>query len=337
MNYNVLGKTGFKVSVIGFGGIPVQRVSADAAATIVNTALDRGINFFDTARGYTDSEAKLGAVLSRRRKEAVVATKSMARTREAMAEDIQRSLKELQVDYIDLYQLHNVKEKEALEQVLASDGALAALQEAQRDGVIKHIGITGHVKSILVEALKEADLATVQFPFNAVETDGARELFSQAEKTNAGVIVMKPLAGGALKNANLALRFIRQHPVSVIIPGMDSLEQVDENARAGEMTAALTVQEMKELEEDAGKLGSTFCRRCEYCQPCPQGINIPMIFLFDGYFTRYDMKDWALDRYRDLPVKAGECIQCGECEEKCPYSLPIRNMLAEVSGRLDLD
>jgi len=335
MNYRVLGQTGLKVAVIGFGGIPVQRVSREDAAAVVNRALDRGINFFDTARGYTDSEQKLGAVLNKRRKEAIIATKSMARSRDAMAEDIQNSLKEFGVDNIDLYQLHNVKEQEALDQVLAPDGALAALKEAKKDGVVKHIGITGHVKDVLVQALKEAELETVQFPFNAVETDGTREIFEQAEKTNAGVIIMKPLAGGALKNANLALRFIQQYPVSVVIPGMDSVSQVDENAQAGEMPTALTADEMKELENDAGILGNTFCRRCEYCQPCPQGINIPMIFLFDGYYTRYDMQDWALDRYRDLSVKASDCIECGECEEKCPYSLPVRHMLAEASGRLD--
>ncbi|WP_066639100.1 aldo/keto reductase [Desulfolucanica intricata] len=334
MKYRTLGKTGLKVSVIGFGGIPVQRVTAGEAEAIINRALDLGINFFDTARGYTDSEEKLGAVLRKRRKEAVIATKSMARTGEGMTADIQKSLKTLGVDYIDLYQLHNVKDKDALEQALSSGGALAVLKEAQKDGVVRHIGITGHVREILLEALKEEDLETVQFPFNAVEADGAQELLDLCEKRAAGIIVMKPLAGGALRKASLALRFILDYPVSTIIPGMDSIEQVEENALVGKNMQPLNADERKLLDEEAGLLGAAFCRRCEYCRPCLQGIDIPMIFLLEGYYTRYDLKDWAVERYRGLQAKADACIECGECEDRCPYNLPIRRMLADAAKRL---
>lgn len=334
MKHRTLGKTGLRVSVIGFGGIPIQRVPAGEAGAIVNRALDLGINFFDTARGYTDSEAKLGAALKKRRTEAIIATKSMARTREGMASDIKKSLETLGVECIDLYQLHNVKDKAALEQVLSPEGALTALKEAKKDGLIKHIGITGHIKSFLLEALKTGELETVQFPFNAVELKGAQELLDLAGKKGAGVIVMKPLAGGALRNTSPALRFILEHPVSTVIPGMDMLKQVDENALAGSDPLPLSAEERKILEEEGGKLGVAFCRRCEYCQPCQQGIDIPSVFLFDGYYTRYDLKDWARDRYRALQAKADSCLGCGECEERCPYNLPIRRMLADAAARL---
>ncbi|MCL6634192.1 MAG: aldo/keto reductase [Peptococcaceae bacterium] len=335
MQYRLLGRTGLKVSVVGFGGIPIQRVSFADASAIVNRALDLGINFFDTARAYTDSEAKLGEVLKERRREAVIATKSMARTSGAMAADIEKSLKALGVDYIDLYQLHNVKDRAALEQVLGPGGALAALKEAKKDGIVRHIGITGHIKGFLHEALENTEeIETVQFPFNAVETAGAGELFALALQKNAGVIVMKPLAGGALKNAGLALRYVLEHPVSTVIPGMDVLEQVDENAAVGGGPLPLSDEERMLLEEEAGGLGTTFCRRCEYCQPCPQGIDIPMVFLLDGYYTRYDLKEWARDRYRGMRAAAGTCLECGQCEEKCPYGLPIRRMLAEAAARL---
>lgn len=334
MRYRELGKTGLKVSVIGFGGIPIQRVPAEKAGAIVERALALGINFFDTARGYTDSEEKLGAVLKKRRKEVVIATKSMARTREGMASDIRKSLETMGVDYIDLYQLHNVKDKESLGKVLSPDGALAALKEAKKDGVVRHIGITGHVKSLLLEVLKTGEVETVQFPFNAVETAGASELMETAQKTGTGTIVMKPLAGGAFKNTGPALRFILEYPVSVVIPGMDSVEQVEENAAAGSGPLYLSSKERKVLEEEARKLGSAFCRRCEYCMPCRQGIDIPSVFLLDGYYTRYGLEDWARERYRNMKVRPDSCVDCGECEEKCPYNLPIRRMLADAAARL---
>jgi len=336
LKYRILGKTGLKVSAVGFGGIPIQRVSEQEAVQIVERALDMGINFFDTARGYTDSEAKLGSVLKNRRSEAIIATKSMARTKEAMAADIRKSLTELGVDYIDLYQLHNVKDENAFSQAMAPDGALVALQEAKEEGLIRHIGITGHVKEFLVKALKTSELLeTVQFPYNVVEEAESRELLEVANAVNAGVIAMKPLAGGALKNPGLALRFILEQRAAIAIPGMDTVDQVESNALIGDNPEPLTDLERELLATEAMSLGTAFCRRCEYCQPCPEGVEIPMVFLLDGYFTRYNLQDWARERYGALKVKASSCIECGQCEEKCPYELPIRKMLAEAAARLD--
>ena len=334
MEYRTLGKTGLRVSVVGFGGIPIQRVSAAEANAIVNRALDLGINFFDTARAYTDSEEKLGAALKARRKEAVIATKSMARTGEAMAADIKKSLETMGLDYIDLYQLHNVKSKRELDRVLSPDGALAALKEAKKEGLIRHIGITGHIKDFLSQTLVLEEIETVQFPFNAVETVGVQELLKQAGAMGKGVIVMKPLAGGALRNGNLALRYILEHDVTTVIPGMDSLQQVEENAGVGNAPLTLTAAERYALDEEVKTLGGAFCRRCEYCKPCGQNIDIPTVFLLDGYYTRYNLQDWARERYRALKAGADACIGCGECEERCPYNLPIRQMLAEAAARL---
>ncbi|MFX4263454.1 aldo/keto reductase [Pelotomaculum propionicicum] len=334
MRYRTLGKTGLKVSVVGFGGIPIQRVSAGEAAAIVNKALDLGINFFDTARGYNDSEEKLGAVIKLRRGEAVVATKSMARTREAMAADINKSLETMGLEYIDLYQLHNVKSKKEMDRILSPDGALAALLEAKKEGLVGHIGITGHLKDFLAETLQVEEIETVQFPFNAVETMGVPALLERAAEKGTGVIVMKPLAGGALRNSSLALRYILDHTVTTVIPGMDSLKQVGENAGAGSGPLALTTDEKKTLDVEVNTLGGEFCRRCEYCKPCSERIDIPTVFLLDGYYTRYNLQDWARDRYQGLKTKVDACNDCGECEAKCPYDLPIRRMLAEAASRL---
>lgn len=334
MKYRVLGRTGLKVSEIGFGGIPIQRVSAAEAELIVNRALDLGINFFDTARGYTDSEAKLGAVLRQRRNEAIIATKSMARTAKDMAADIRASLKDMGVDYIDLYQMHNIKHKAALAKVLGPGGALEALQQAREAGLIRHIGVTGHIKEFLLETMTIPEIETVQFPFNPVESNGVQELLELSGKTETGVIIMKPLAGGAIGNANLALRFVLEHPVSTVIPGMDSLQQVEENVRASRTLSALSGEERNKLAEETAQLGAVFCRRCEYCHPCRQGIDIPTVFLFDGYYRRYNLQEWARDRYHALQATADQCNGCGDCEQRCPYSLPIRELLAEAAGRL---
>ncbi|MGE5371864.1 MAG: aldo/keto reductase [Solirubrobacterales bacterium] len=334
MQYRKLGGTGLNVSMIGFGGIPIQRVDEAEAGRIVNTALDAGINFFDSARAYTDSETKLGAALEKQRGRAILATKSMARDAGAMEQEIRRSLEALRTDTIDLYQLHNVKDLETLDRVLAPDGALTALQEAKNRGDIRHIGITGHIRSVLVEALKTRVFETVQFPFNPVETAGAQEMFDVAAACDAGVIIMKPLAGGALQQPELALRYILAHPVSTVIPGMDSVEQVAANARCAAAAGSLSEAEMEVLRREADCLGTSFCRRCEYCMPCPQGIDPPTIFLLDGYYQRYKLQEWAKVRYNGLAVPGDECLECGVCEERCPYGLPIARMVREAAERL---
>jgi len=227
-----------------------------------------------------------------------------------------------------------VKNKKEHDRVLSPDGALAALIEAKKEGLVRHIGVTGHIKDFLLETLQVEEVETVQFPFNAVETVGVPALLEQAGEKGIGVIVMKPLAGGALRNGNIALRYILEHTVTTVIPGMDSLEQVEENAGVGSAPRPLTATERKTLEEEVKNLGGTFCRRCEYCKPCGQRIDIPTVFLFDGYYTRYNLKDWARERYQSLKAGADACINCGECEAKCPYNLPIRQMLSEAAARL---
>lgn len=335
MQYRELGQTGLKVSVIGFGGIPLQRIDLDQGAQVVEKALAGGINFFDTARGYTNSETKLGQLMKGRRQEVILATKSMARTKQAMAADVDRSLAELQTDYIDLYQLHNVKDQGALAQVLASDGALAALKEAKAQGKIRHIGITGHIPEILVKALQTGEFATVQFPINIVELTFVEKVLSLAKELQMGTIAMKPFAGGAVQGNRVnALRFILEHGMDTVIPGMDAVAQVEENLQAGQELPELTSAERAKLEEEAGLLGETFCRRCEYCGPCPQGIDIPGVFLLEGYWSRYNLQGWARERYQPLVAKASDCIECGKCEERCPYQLPIREMLKQADEHL---
>ena len=326
MDYRVLGKTGLQVSRMGFGGLPIQRADENACREILVKLADLGVNYIDTARGYTVSEGYIGKALAGMRDKFILATKSMAKDKASMERDIEISLQNLQTDYIDLYQIHNPN-REGYEQIIAPGGALEALLEAKAAGKIGHIGFTNHYAEMIELVLQEDWVETVMFPYNIVETQGEKLLRLCKEK-NVGFIAMKPLAGGALEDAKLAMRFICANPdVTVVIPGMYSPAEVTENVAAAEDTTPLTDAEQEKLRTIRNELGSNFCRRCNYCAPCTVGISIPSVFLFEGYLSRYNLEGWARERYATLNVKAGACIGCGVCETRCPYHLPIRQML----------
>ena len=330
MDYVTLGKTGLKISRMGFGGIPIQRIDAQGTKELIHKMTDAGVNYIDTARGYTVSEEYLGYALEGVRDKFVLATKSMARTKEAMTADIEKSLGNLRTEYIDLYQVHNPS-MEQLEQVMNEGGALEALKEAQAAGKIRHIGLTAHSVAVFERALELDWVETIMFPYNIVESQG-EELIARCKEKNIGFIAMKPLAGGAIENASLAIRYICANDnVTVVIPGMAEEKELEQNLRACLDESPLSEEEQKEIAGIREQLGSNFCRRCNYCAPCTAGINIPSVFLFAGYLERYDLGDWARDRYDSLAVKASACVGCGECETRCPYQLPIREMLKKCA------
>ena len=332
MDYRILGKTGLKVSRMGFGGLPIQRADEAACREILTQLADLGVNYIDTARGYTVSEEYIGKALVGIRDKFILATKSMAKDKESMARDIDISLRNLQTDYIDIYQIHNPN-REGYEQIIAPGGALEALLEAKKAGKIGHIGFTNHYAE-MIELVLETDWAeTVMFPYNIVETQGEK-LLALCKEKNVGFIAMKPLAGGAIEDARLALRYVSaSESVDVIIPGMDYPKQVQENYDAIMDAAPLSGEEQAKIAAIRKDLGENFCRRCNYCAPCTVGIKIPTIFLFDGYLTRYGLPDWAKQRYETLDKHASDCIVCGDCEKRCPYHLPIRDMLLKVAER----
>ena len=330
MEYRILGKTGLHISRMGFGGIPIQRIDAEGTKALMQQLKAAGVNFIDTARGYTVSEEYLGYALEGIRQDFVIATKSMARTKAAMASDIDISLKNLSTDYIDLYQVHNAT-PEQLQQVVAPGGALEALQEAKAAGKIGHIGLTSHSLDTFKMALDMDWVETFMFPYNIVETQ-AEKLIAECAKRNIGFIDMKPLAGGAIENATLALRYIcANDAVTVVIPGMADSKELEQNIAAVSDTSTITPEEKAAFLEVRNQLGTNFCRRCNYCQPCAAGINISGAFLFDGYLQRYGLGEWAKSRYAAMDKKASDCIGCGACEARCPYSLPIRDMLKKVA------
>ncbi len=332
MEYQVLGKTGLRISKLGFGGIPIQRIDPEGTRKLMLELKAAGVNYIDTARGYTVSEEYLGYGLEGIREHFVLATKSMSRDAEGMSRDIDISLKNLRTDYIDLYQIHNPS-KADLEKVTAPGGALEALQQAKAAGKIGHIGVTLHSLDVLKIAVNFDWVETVMFPYNLVETQ-AEEMIKVCRKKNIGFIVMKPLAGGAIEDATLALRFIAANEgVSVVIPGMARQEELVQNIAAVNDTSPLTEGEWDKIRALRSTLGTQFCRRCNYCAPCSVGINIPALFILEGYFSRYDLQEWAVTRYKGAAVKASACVDCGLCESRCPYNLPIRKMLKNVAEK----
>ena len=332
MEYRILGKTGLKVSRMGFGGIPIQRIDAAGTRALMERLVEAGVNYIDTARGYTVSEQYLGKALEGLRDRFVLATKSMARTKDAMAKDIGISLSNLRTDYIDLYQVHNPSLPQ-LEQVISEGGALEALLEAKEAGKIGHIGITAHSAEVFEKALELPWVETIMFPYNIVESQGEALMAKCAEK-NIGFIDMKPLAGGAIEDAALALRYIcTNENVTVTIPGMADPAELEQNLAAVNDTAPLSAAELEKIEAIQKELGTQFCRRCNYCAPCTAGIGIPSVFLFEGYLSRYGLGDWARDRYGSMAKKASDCVQCGVCETRCPYHLPIREMMKRAAEK----
>ena len=296
-----LGKTNFEVSIIGLGGIPIQQCTQEEADKLIKTALEQGINFIDTARGYTISEELIGNALKQvNRDEVYVATKTMARTYEAAKADFEISYKNLGVEVIDLYQFHNLAKKEDYDIVMSEDGAMRFFKEMKEKGYIREIGITSH----------SADLMD---------------------------IAMKPIAGGVLFNkGEQSLRYILENEnLTVAIPGMYSVDEIMKNAEVGKNFRPLSDQERKELMEEADSLGNDFCRRCQYCAPCTVGIDIPGLFTLDLYLTKYNLVEWAKTRYENALVKASECIECGDCMTRCPYHLEIIDKLAGVSQRFE--
>jgi predicted aldo/keto reductase-like oxidoreductase len=328
MNTIRLAGTDLEISEIGFGGIPIMTLSMNAAVSIVKYCFDHGITFFDTANMYLSSEEKIGTALEAVREKVVIATKTAQRDAKEVAAHIDLSLQQLKSDWIDLYQLHNVSNQENLQQVLGPHGAFEAARRARDAGKIRHIGISSHNIPTALEALKTGLFQTLQFPFNFIENDPANELFPQARRHDVGLIGMKPLGGGLLERADLCFGFLQQHPDVVPIPGIRAKKEADEIIELYASPKSLSKADLIEIENIRSVLGEKFCHRCEYCMPCEQGVQIPSVLIFQAVAKRLPREGVTAWLGKAMESVA-ECIECGECEQKCPYNLPIADLLKE--------
>ena len=332
----ILGRTGLNVKTLGFGGIPIQRVSEKETIEVVRRCYELGMNYYDTARAYTVSEERIGKALEDVRDEVILATKSGQRTAEGVEKELEISLKNLRTDYIDVYQLHNVTYQEQWDQVRGPGGAMEAMNKAKEEGKIKHISVTSHNPDLSIDLVKSGLFETLLIPFNYLTPKPAEELLPLCRRLNVGTIIMKPFGGGAFSNANTALKYVFNDPnTDLVIPGVLSLAEVEENWNVWQGDLSLTPEEHMLIERDKVELGSQFCRGCNYCQPCPQGIDISFLLRAEKQMLR--RMGWSDSRAESVAkaiVKGKTCLKCGECESRCPYELPIRELLPKTMESL---
>ncbi|EMR74026.1 putative oxidoreductase of aldo/keto reductase family [Thaumarchaeota archaeon SCGC AB-539-E09] len=331
-----LGRTNLKVKNLGFGGIPIQRVSEKDAVGVVRRCYELGIDYYDTARGYSVSEERMGIALQDVRDDVVIATKSGRRTADELWDELQTSLRNLRTDRIDVYQLHNISDVEAWEKVKAPGGAMEAMYRAKDEGLIDHLGITSHDPVVLADIVKEEIFATIMIPYNYLTPIPEEALLPLCKKMDVATICMKPFGGGVFSNANTALKFVLgSGKVDITIPGMMSVEEVEENVAVSTGDLNLSTEEYALIEKDKIELGSQFCRACGYCQPCPQEIPITFILRAEKQFIkRMGWREGLEEQLQNAIEKADTCIECGDCEGRCPYHLPIRELLKDSSSSL---
>ncbi|MHB1295352.1 MAG: aldo/keto reductase [Anaerolineae bacterium] len=324
-----LGRSDLLVSEVGFGGIPIQRVREDEAVAVVRRCLDLGVTFLDTATGYGTSEERIGKAIAGRREGLVLATKSPARDAATCREHLTLSFRRLGVDYIDLYQFHNVSSDEDFARILAPGGAMEAACEVQAAGRIGHIGVTSHKLEVAQKMVRSERFETIMFPFNLVTDEPATELLPLCRQHDVGFIVMKPFAGGMFDDAALAFKYLRQFPDALILPGIERPWEIEQIVGLLERDAVLTAEDHAAIARVREELGNAFCRRCGYCQPCTAEIDIVMMTNLRSFLKRFPPQDLFGGGIAAAVARAEECVDCGACEPRCPYQLPIRQIVRE--------
>lgn len=330
MQTTTLGCTNIHVSRIGFGGLPIQRLSEEAAVTLIKRAIDLGINLFDTAAKYGKSEEYIGkAIKGYDREKLIIITKASANNYDEVKKKIHISISHLQTDYIDIYEFHNLADRKLLDRVLHENGVMEALIDAKKEGIIKHIGITSHNPDTAIEAIKSEQFEIMMFPLDFVAYDYGHTVLSACRQYNIDFLAMKPLAGGALgENVDLALRFLLEIADVLPVVGIETTKELEQIIAIEQTSKKLTLQERKKIHEIRCDLGTKFCRRCGYCLPCPQEIPISLINNLSTFINReIPSIIFTSGRVTAGVDKARNCADCGECEDKCPYNLSIRELL----------
>ncbi|HEY8892579.1 MAG TPA: aldo/keto reductase [Clostridium sp.] len=319
-----LGRTNLMVTRSGFGALPVQRVSFEEAKNILRKAYDNGINFFDTARAYSDSEEKIGYSLSDVRDKIIIATKSHATDRKSLLEHLQISLKNLKTDYIDIYQLHN---PDVLPDPKDPEGLYAGLLEAKQKGLVRFIGITNHKLKNAMDAAASGLYDTIQFPLCSLSSEKDLLLINECKKRNVGLIAMKALSGGLLTNVASAFAFLRQYDNLVPIWGIQRETELDDFISLEKNPPLLDEVMWENIKKDRIEFAGDFCRGCGYCLPCPAGIEIPTAARMSLLLKRAPYQGFLEDSFKEKMELINNCIECGHCKNNCPYKLDTPNLL----------
>ena len=330
MEKMILGRTGLEISRSGFGALPIQRVSFEEAARLLNRALDAGINYIDTARAYSDSEAKIGAGVGNRRNEFFIATKTHAKTGEALKKDLETSLRELKTDVIDVYQFHNPG---FVPVPGGEDGLYDAAVQARREGKIRFIGITQHSIERAFQAVNSGLYDTMEYPFNHLSTERDRELVRLCSEKNVGFVAMKALSGGLVTDARLPFVFLREYANVVPIWGFQKMEELNQIINMEQNPPVRTDEIDRLIERDRRELSGAFCRSCGYCLPCPADIKIPQANRMMQLLGRAVWQNYVTSEWQREMEKIENCVHCGACAKRCPYGLkPYESMREQLKG-----
>jgi predicted aldo/keto reductase-like oxidoreductase len=355
-----LGRTGLQVSIVGFGGTWISQLSMDDAVKVVRRAYDLDINYFDTAKLDGDSEEKIGTALQDVRNECVFATKTASRTKSESLTDFKSSINRLKTDRLDLIQLHGIDDEKTLEKAMGPNGSLEMCKKARSEGLVDYIGVTGHKPRVLARAIETNEFDTILVPLNVVTRQALEELIPLAKELNIGVVVMKPLSAKTSKlitclyepslsllsdepelkamlgqdtgsMVRSALRYVMAQNVSAVVTGLKSVEEVETAAKIGDEYRGLTIDEKSRFKVE---FTEKYCRDCGLCLPCPQNLDVAAILRFHTLYNTYGLENWAKKLYGGLEVDVASCSECGECESKCPYELPIMHLLSEAQACL---
>ena len=323
-----LGKTGLEVTRLGWGSIPIQRVSEEEAISVVKAVVEMGVDFLDTARSYTTSEVRIGKALKDCQRPVILSSKSPVRTSK-IYDDVQKSLGNLQVKKIPIYHMHNVSKMTDYEKVMSPGGAYEGLRKARSEGLIDHIGLTSHSLDVLERALQEDHFSVIMACYSFLEPDAAKRIFPLARSKDVGVLAMKPFSGGAIERASPALKYVLLTPDVLPIPGSETVARAMENWRIFTDGGALAAEEQAYIDDLQKQMQNQFCRRCDYCQPCLQEINIQMMMGLKSIVRRFGAGADAPAWIHGVVEKARDCTESGECLSRCPYQLPIPDLIKE--------
>lgn len=322
-----LGRTNLIVAKLGWGGIPIQRAEESQAVSVLRGVVEMGVDLLDTARGYTNSERRIGLALQKIDKPVILSSKSPVRT-DKIYDQVHESLRQLQVKKIHIYHLHNVSKFEDYEKVMGPGGAYAGLKRARDEGLIDHIGLTSHSLNVLERVLEENHFEVIMTCYSFLEPEAAKKVLPLARAKDVGVLTMKPFSGGVIEEVGPALRFVLSTPDIVPIPGSETLEKARENWKVfseGLPHHKLTEEDQARIKLLRQEFDRQFCRRCDYCQPCSQDINIQMAMGIKSLIKRFPHQE--LGWIKDIIEKARNCTECGDCLPRCPYQLPIPEVI----------
>lgn len=328
MDRVILGKTGLEVNKNGFGALPIQRITKKDAVYLLQKAFYNGINYFDTARAYSDSEEKIGAAFEYTRDKIIISTKTMAQTADGFWKDLEESLSKMKTDYIDIYQFHNPA---FCPKPGDESGLYDAALEAKKQGKIRHIGITNHRIAVAEEAIASGLYETLQFPFSYLAADADLKIVEKCKAAGMGFIAMKGLSGGLIHNSAAAYAYMAQPQFSHVAPiwGVQRESELDEFLSYQTCPPQLDEALLQEIEADKMQLSGDFCRGCGYCMPCPAGIEINNCARMSLMLRRAPQAGWLSEEWQEKMKKIEGCLHCGKCMEKCPYGLNTPELLAK--------